>query len=37
LLKKYTILPDMMADLELEIINIKENAWPNPTNQQAAF
>jgi hypothetical protein len=26
----------MMADLELEIINIKENAWPNPTNQQAA-
>jgi hypothetical protein len=27
----------MMADLELEIINIKENAWPYPTNQQAAF
>jgi hypothetical protein len=27
----------MMADLELEIINIKENAWPNPTHQQAAF
>jgi hypothetical protein len=26
LLKKYTILPDMMADLELEIINIQENA-----------
>jgi hypothetical protein len=26
LLKKYTILPAMMADLELEIINIKENA-----------
>jgi hypothetical protein len=27
----------MMADLELEIINIKENAWPYPTHQQAAF
>jgi hypothetical protein len=26
LLKKYTILPDMMADLELEILNIQENA-----------
>jgi hypothetical protein len=26
----------MMADLELEIINIKENAWPYPTHQQAA-
>jgi hypothetical protein len=27
----------MMADLELEILNIQENAWPNPTHQQAAF